>query len=198
MHFTWFSHIAVRYAAMMVAVTLLPLAIVLFAYDRYASNLLDTLSGSEAEQHLAVIQGRITSFMEARFAQLDTLANYPDLPLAFGKSAGTHTPSGLRAVLEYEADNPDLYGILVFDAQDMVIAAFPSQAAAGAPYWGGKWEPLKDGVPRSVGVRGVVVGPFLPGDGMSGAIVIMRKSARGGRPRMAEPSRSRCMSASRR
>ncbi len=175
MHLTWFSHIAVRYAAMMVAVTLLPLAIVLFAYDRYASNLLDTLSGSEAEQRLAVMQGRITSFLEARFAQLDTLANYPDLPFAFGRAGVTPASSGLRAVLEYEADNPDLYGILVFDAQDMVIAAIPSQAAAGAPYWGGKWEPLKDGVPRSAGVRGVVVGPFLPGDGIAGAILIMRK-----------------------
>ena len=142
MHLTWFSHIAVRYAAMMVAVTLLPLAIVLFAYDRYASNPLDTLSGSEAEQRLAVMQGRITSFLEARFAQLDTLANYPDLPLAFGRAAGTPPPSGLRAVLEYESDNPDLYGILIFDAQDAVIAAIPSQAAAGAPYWGGKWEGL--------------------------------------------------------
>ena len=175
MHLSWFSHIAVRYAAMMVAVTLLPLAIVLFAYDRYASSLLDTLSGSEAEQRLAVMQGRITSFLEARFAQLDTLANHPDLPLAFGKSTRTPAPSGVRAVLEYEADNPDLYGILVFDAQDAVIGAIPSQAAAGAPYWGGKWEPLKDGVPRSAVARNEVVGPFLPRDGMPGAIVIMRK-----------------------
>jgi two-component system sensor histidine kinase HydH len=175
MHLSWFSHIAVRYAAMVVAVTLLPLAIVLFAYDRYASNLLDTLSGSEAEQRLAVMQGRITSFLESRFAQLDTLANYPNLPLAFGRTPEISAPSGLRAVLEYEADNPDLYGILVFDAQDMVIAAIPSQAAAGAPYWGGKWEPLKDGVPRSAGARGVIVGPFLPRDGTAGAIVIMRK-----------------------
>ena len=175
MHLTWFSHIAVRYAAMVVAVTLLPLAIVLFAYDRYASNLLDTLSGSEAEQRLAVMQGRITSFLEQRFAQLDTLANYPDLPLAFDKAAGTPAPSGLRAVLEYEADNPDLYGILVFDAQDTVIAAIPSQAAAGAPYWGGKWEPLKDGAPRSAVLRNEVVGPFLPRDGIPGAIVIMRE-----------------------
>lgn len=174
MHLTWFSHIAVRYAAMMVAVTLLPLAIVLFAYDRYASSLLDTLSGSEAEQRLAVMRGRITSFLEARFAQLDTLANYPDLALAFGGTPGASGPSSVRAVLEYEADNPDLYGILVFN-EDAVIAAIPSQAAGGAPYWGGKWEPLKDGVPRSAGVRGVVVGPFLPRDGTPGAIVILRK-----------------------
>jgi hypothetical protein len=92
MHLTWFSHIAVRYAAMMVAVTLLPLAIVLFAYDRYASSLLDTLSGSEAEQRLAVMQGRITSFLEARFAQFDTLANYPDFPLAFSRAGAALPP----------------------------------------------------------------------------------------------------------
>jgi two-component system, NtrC family, sensor histidine kinase HydH len=175
MHLSWFSHIAVRYAAIIVAVTLLPLGMVLFAYDRYASNLLDTISGSDAEQRLAVLQGRLTSFVEARFAQLDTLVNYPDLPLALAARQGTSPNIGVRAVLEYEADNPDLYGILIFGADEKLASAIPSQAAAGPPYWGGHWEPLKEDVPRAATSRGKVIGPFLPREGQPGAILIMRE-----------------------
>jgi two-component system sensor histidine kinase AtoS len=173
MRLSWFSHIAVRYAAMLVAATLVPLAIVIIAYDRYASSLLDVISGTRAEQRIAVMHGRLTSFLEARFSQLDTLANYPDLPLAFAGRRGSPVP-GVRAVLEYEADNPDLYGILVFNGQDKLIDAIPSQAAAGAPYWGGRWEPLQGAQPRIDTQRGTIIGPFLPVDGQPGALLILR------------------------
>ncbi|WP_088346802.1 MULTISPECIES: HAMP domain-containing sensor histidine kinase [Rhodomicrobium] len=173
MRVSWFSHIAVRYAAAMVAVTMLPLAVVLFAYDRYASSLLDVLSGSDAGQRLAGAQGRLASFIEGRFAQLDTLATYPDLPMALTLEKGS-PPPGVRAVLEYEADNPDLYGILIFDAQGKLMHAIPSQAATGEPYWGGSWEPLMGDAPRTKMLRGEVIGPFLPDDGRPGAFLMMR------------------------
>ncbi len=171
---SWFSHIAVRYAAILVAATLLPLAIVIAAYDRYASNLLDLLSGTRLEQRIAVMHGRLASFLEARFAQLDTLANYPDLSLAFAGEAGPARAAGTRAVLEYEADNPDLYGILVFDEHGRIIDAIASQAAAGAPYWGGRWEPLHEGRPQIETPRGIVIGPYLPSEGRPGSVLLMR------------------------
>lgn len=171
---SWFSHIAVRYAAILVAATLLPLAIVIAIYDRYASNLLDLLSGTRLEQRIAVMHGRLTSFLEARFAQLDTLANYPDLPLAFARGSGLARAEGTRAIVEYEADNPDLYGILVFDENGTIIDAIASQAAAGAPYWGGRWEPLQEGKPRIETPRGIVIGPYLPSDGQAGSFLLMR------------------------
>jgi two-component system sensor histidine kinase AtoS len=174
MRSSWFSHIAVRYAAMIVAATLLPLAIVILAYDRYASSLLDVISGTRAEQRIAVMHGRLTSFLEARFAQLDTLANYPDLSLAFADKRGKR-PSGVRAVLEYEADNPDLYGILVLNGQDQIIDAIPSQAAAGAPYWGGHWRPLVNKPPRIDTPRGIIIGPLLAVEDQPSAFLILRQ-----------------------
>jgi two-component system sensor histidine kinase AtoS len=178
----WFSHIAVRYAAILVAATLLPLAVVIAAYDRYATGLLDVLSGTRMEQRIAVMHGRIVSFLEARFAQLDTLANYPDLGLAFAGGPGAGRAAGVRAVLEYEADNPDLYGILVFGEDGAVIDAIASQAAAGAPYWGGRWEPLSEGRPRIATPCGDVIGPYLPADGQPGSLLLLRRlpSATGG------------------
>jgi two-component system sensor histidine kinase AtoS len=171
----WFSHIAVRYAAILVAATLLPLAVVIVAYDRYASSLLDVLSGTRLEQRIAVMHGRLTSFLEARFAQLDTLANYPDLRLAFASGAGPVRAASVRAVLEYEADNPDLYGILVFGDNGAIIDAIASQAAAGAPYWGGRWEPLSEGRPRIETLRGDIIGPYLPTDSRPGSLLLMRR-----------------------
>jgi two-component system sensor histidine kinase AtoS len=171
----WLSHTAVRYAAIIVVATLIPLGIVILAYDRYASSLLDTLSGRSLEQRIAVMHGRLASFLEARFAQLDTLANYPGLANAFARDADPSRSTSVRAVLEYEADNPDLYGVLVFGGDETLLDAIPSQAAAGAPYWGGSWEPLRQPAPRIAVARGEVIGPFAPAEGQPGSFLLLRR-----------------------
>ncbi len=129
----WFSQTVVRYAAIIVVVTVIPLAGIILAYDRYASSLLATLSGATLEQRMATMHGRMASFLEARLTQLETLANYPGLAQAISRMDGANRASGVRAVLEYEADNPDLYGVLVFSSQGVLIDAIPSQAATGIP-----------------------------------------------------------------
>lgn len=171
----WLSHTAVRYAAIILVATLIPLGIVILAYDRYASNLLDTLSGRTLDQRIAVMHGRLATFMEARFAQLDTLANYPNLARAFALDADPARTMSVRAVLEYEADNPDLYGVLVFDGEERLVDAIPSQAAAGAPYWGGRWEPLLQPASRIEVPRGEVIGPFPPSEGQPGSFLLLRR-----------------------
>jgi len=171
----WLSHTAVRYAAIIVVATLIPLGAVILAYDRYASSLLDTLSGKTLEQRIAVMHGRLASFLEARFAQLDTLANYPNLARAFARDADPSRSMSVRAVLEYEADNPDLYGVLVFGDDESLLDAIPSQAAAGAPYWGGKWEPLRQETARIKVARGEIIGPFPPSEGQPGSFLLLRR-----------------------
>lgn len=175
MKVNWLSHAAIRYAAVIVLAALVPLGAIVVAYDRYATSLLHALSGTTMEQRIAVMQGRLTSFLETRFAQLDTLSNYPHLAGAFVQDADPQRTSNIRAVLEYEADNPDLYGILVFGEHDTLIDAIPSQAAAGSPYWGGKWEPLREPVPHIEGPRGEVIGPFGPADGRPGSFLLLRR-----------------------
>ncbi|KAB2916658.1 MAG: HAMP domain-containing histidine kinase [Hyphomicrobiaceae bacterium] len=171
----WLSHIAVRSAAVLVVATLLPLLVVIAAYDRYATSLLDIVSGARIEQRLAISHGRVAGFLEARFAQLDTLATHPDVTSLARSASLTARGGGVRALLEYEADNPDLYGVLLFDGSGSLVDAIPSQAAAGVPYWGGRWQPLKEEVPRSDAPRGRVVGPFLPADGRPGSLLLVRQ-----------------------
>ena len=174
MRLLWLSRITARYASILAVVTLVPLLLVIAAYDRYASGLVDILTGTRLEQRMAMMHGRLASFVEARFAQLDTLANYPDLALAVSAGANDGRTGGVRAVLEYEADNPDLYGILIFRANGALLDAIPSQAASGAPYWGGRWEPLRESHPQIETTRGEVIGPFLPSDGRPGSVLFLR------------------------
>jgi two-component system, NtrC family, sensor histidine kinase HydH len=121
MRLSWLSRITARYAIVLVVATLLPMVIVVVAYDRYASGLVNILTGTQLEQRVAIMHSRLGSFVEARFTQLDTLSNYPDLVSAVaGETGQPHAPS-VRAVLEYEADNPDLYGILIFGANGVCV-----------------------------------------------------------------------------
>jgi len=170
----WFSQTVVRYAAVIVVITVIPLAGIILAYDRYASGLLATLSGATLEQRMATMHGRMASFLEARMAQLDTLANYPGLAQAASRLHGSERASSVRAVLEYEADNPDLYGVLIFSDKGVLIDAIPSQAATGIPYWGGAWEPLQHAAPRLKLARGEVVGPFLPNERQPGSFLLLK------------------------
>lgn len=179
MQSAWLSRITARYAIVLVSATLVPLIIVVAAYDRYASGLLSILTGTQLERRIAIMHSRLASFIEARFAQLDTLANYPDLASAVAGETGHPRASSVRAVLEYEADNPDLYGILLFRSNGTMIDAIPSQSAAGAPYWGGRWEPLREDYPRIETSRGVVIGPVLPADGRPGSVLLLRSLPRG-------------------
>jgi two-component system sensor histidine kinase AtoS len=170
----WFSQTVVRYAAIIVVITVIPLAGIILAYDRYASSLLATLSGATLEQRMATMHGRMASFLEARMTQLDTLANYPGLARAVSRLHGSERAPGVRAVLEYEADNPDLYGVLIFSDKGVLIDAIPSQAATGIPYWGGTWEPLQQAAPRLKLARGEVVGPFLPTERQPGSFLLLK------------------------
>jgi two-component system sensor histidine kinase AtoS len=174
MRLSWLSHITARYAIILVAATLLPMMIVVVAYDRYASGLLSVLTGTQLERRVAIMHSRLASFVEARFAQLDTLANYPDLASAVTAKTNDPGAASVRAVLAYEADNPDLYGILIFKSNGAMVAAVPSQSAAGAPYWGGRWEPLREDYPRIETVRGIVIGPVLPADDRPGSVLLLR------------------------
>lgn len=174
----WLSRITARYAIILVAATLLPLMAVVAAYDRYASGLLTVLTGTRLEQRVAIMHSRLASFLEARFAQLDTLANYPDLASAVADEKGRARAPGVRAVLEYEADNPDLYGILIFKSNGPMVDAIPSQSAAGTPYWGRRWDPLQENLPRVETPRGIVIGPVLPSDNNPGSILLLRSLPR--------------------
>lgn len=169
------SKLSFRYAAISLVAAIVPLVLVGTAYDRYSTSLIETLTGERLERHLAATSSRMSGFLDARLSQLDTLVHYPEM----GHVVNHMPPDGglapdVRNVLEYEADNPDLYGILVFDSGRRLVYAFPSQSASGSPYWGGGGLPL-EGTPR-VSLGSVeVLGPIAPETGQAGSLILMRE-----------------------
>ena len=74
--------------------------------------------------------------------------------------------------MQFEADQPDLYGILLFAVDGGLTRTIPGQAAAGPPYWGGGL--ALDGVRRAALAGAEIIGPIPPQPSQPGSFLIMR------------------------
>jgi two-component system, NtrC family, sensor histidine kinase HydH len=172
---SWHKSITARYAFISVLAAIGPTLVVGGAYDRYSSGLVDTLTGERLDRRLAAISSRLTGFIDVRTNELDILVNYPGIGALTGPQASSLDESALRAVVELEADNPDLYGILLFDGSGSLVAAVPSQAASGPPYWGGGDEHFSTAAQHLTSTSSLnVVGPYRPSGGRPGSMLMLR------------------------
>jgi two-component system sensor histidine kinase AtoS len=80
-------------------------------------------------------------------------------------------PDGVQELVRVEADSPDLYGILFFDATDRLIQVVAGQAASGPPYWGTENWSLAN-LPRAQQSSTELIGPALPQQGQPGWLLI--------------------------
>jgi two-component system sensor histidine kinase AtoS len=172
---SWHNSITARYAVISVLAAIIPTLLVGGAYDRYSSDLVDTLTGERLDRRLAAISSRLTGFIEVRTNELDILVNYPGIGALARSGATSLVEPAVRAVVELEADNPDLYGILLFDPAGTLVAAIPSQAASGPPYWGEGEEHLTKAARHIENPNGLnVIGPFGPSGGRPGSMLMLR------------------------
>lgn len=146
-------------------------------YDRFANELLHRLTGERLNTQVAATANRLNAFLDTRLYQLATLSNYPALRGFLADPTST-AAADATAVLRLEADLPDLYGILFFDARGELWTIVAGQAASGPPYWSpATWR--IDDLPKVV-VDGVeIIGPRLPENGRSGWI-LMRQTISSG------------------
>jgi two-component system sensor histidine kinase AtoS len=161
-----------RFSLLLVASAILPMVVVGFVYDRYASSLLQEFTGERIRAQLAATASRIGSFVEARSYQLETIATYP-APQTTG--AGT----ALASLVRIEADAADLYGILFFSDGGVLLRAIAGQAAAGPPYWSAFDVDLSALPHRLVGET-TIVGPVPPRDGQSSWFLLQQRFHGGG------------------
>jgi two-component system sensor histidine kinase AtoS len=172
----WHNSIAARYAAISLVAAVLPLVFVGSAYDRYSSSLVDTLTGERLDRQLTATSGRLAGFLDARFSQLDTLVHYPGIGALLSRGKSHASEADLRAVVELEADQPDLYGVLLFSAEGTLVDAIPSQAASGPPYWGSEGDSFTPAAQPVTQAQDVdIVGPFAPSSGRPGSLLLMRR-----------------------
>ncbi|MFQ5785082.1 MAG: PAS domain-containing sensor histidine kinase [Alphaproteobacteria bacterium] len=170
---SWRKSIALRYFLVSLIAAVTPVIVIGVLYDRYSSGLVDTLTGERLERRLTAIAGRLTGFLDNRFYQLETLSGYPALASMVSSTGSEPVDAGLMAVVQFEADQPDLYGILLFSNDGDLVRAIPGRAAAGPPYWGGGPFSLA-GLDRVDVPGGEVLGPLPPRSGRPASFLLMR------------------------
>ncbi|MGQ3675871.1 sensor histidine kinase [Xanthobacter sp. TB0139] len=171
------SSIVGRYVVVTVSVFALALVSVGMLYDRFANELETTLVGERQSAQEAATANRMVVFLENMQTLLAKISNYPGLN-AFLASPDARGNADIAALLRLEADVPDLYGLLFFDAQGRLRQTIAGQAASGPPYHGASGWNL-DGLPVVLKDGVEIIGPALPQPGRAGWIV-MRRPMRGG------------------
>lgn len=161
-----------RYVLVTVSILAIALISVGALYDRFTKELETTLVGERQSAQEAATANRMVAFLETMQYQLAKISNYPGLSafLANPEAPGT---ADIAALLRLEADVPDLYGILFFDAAGHLRYAVPGQAASGPPYWTTKGWSL-DGLPLVMKDGVEIIGPALPEPGRAGWILLRR------------------------
>lgn len=171
-----------RYLAISLVAATLPTLLVGLLYDRYSQALLDELIGERLSVQLTAMAKRLESFLDGRRYQVETLASHP--AMASMALAATPTDEEAQALLQLEADLPDLYGILFLEENGQLRHFVPGQAAAGPPYWAEQAFSVA-GLPVTRLEADEVVGPAPPTDGFAGWFLVRHPlPAAEGRPRV--------------
>ncbi|WP_234051948.1 MULTISPECIES: PAS domain-containing sensor histidine kinase [unclassified Xanthobacter] len=174
------SSVVGRYVVVTVTIFAVALVSVGALYDRFTKELETTLVGERQSAQEAATANRMAAFLETMQYQLAKISNYPGLNAFLANPEGPAT-ADIAALLRLEADVPDLYGILFFDAHDKLRYAIAGQAASGPPYWTTKGWSIA-GLPLVVKDGVEIIGPTLPEPGRAGWILLrrpMRESANG-------------------
>ncbi len=174
------SSVVGRYVVVTVTIFAVALVSVGALYDRFTKDLETTLVGERQSAQEAATANRMAAFLETMQYQLTKISNYPGLN-AFLAAPEAPATADIAALLRLEADVPDLYGILFFDAKDQLRYAVAGQAASGPPYWTSKGWSIT-GLPVVVKQGVEIIGPALPEPGRAGWILLrrpMRESGNG-------------------
>jgi len=160
-----------RYLILSVLASTLPVLSIGLLYDRFTGTALEQMLGEKITAHVTTTANRLSAFIEARRYQVETLANYPGISAIARSGGGDDMSDEMGALLQIESDLPDLYGILLFDAEGRLQRVVPGQAAAGPPYWGDRpFAPAR--LPMTTLGDTEIIGPMPAAGGDSGWLLV--------------------------
>ncbi|GAB4165867.1 MAG: hypothetical protein OHK0026_07680 [Rhodocyclaceae bacterium] len=169
--------LSARYLMVSLAAALVPLVSTVVLYDRYSADLLLRLADQRVESRLTAASSKLGDFLKSKAFQLETLADFPELARLAAADPG-RLDTRLLDLLRYEADAPDIYGILFFDEAGRMLAALPAQGAPAAPLWE-EGETSVESLPR-VEIQGMeLIGPRVPSDGSPAWVLLRRRIGAG-------------------
>lgn len=158
-----------RYTLLSLALIIVSVTALSILHMTVAESITERLAGQHLDAQMSATANRLSAFLDNRIYQLETLSRHPAMPLYLAYTEAV--PEGVRELVRVEADSPDLYGILFFDADDRLIQVVAGQAASGPPYWGTENWSLAD-LPRVEKNNTELIGPSLPAEGQPGWLLI--------------------------
>lgn len=159
-----------RYLILSLLASAIPVVWVGLLYDRFSESAFQTVLEEKLSAQLTATASRLSSFIEARRYQAETLANFPGINQLVDTRQGLASQQ-VSALLQVESDLPDLFGILFFSADEALQKVIPGQAASGPPYWSDAAFHTT-GLPRTLVGDMELVGPAAPRDGESGWLLL--------------------------
>ncbi|MBZ0333448.1 sensor histidine kinase [Marinobacter sp. AL4B] len=163
----WRHSFVRRYLVIALLIAVLPLVVVTWLYDRFTGELLEDLGEQKVQYSMNATRAALSGFLKARKFELETIADLPNIERFVSEDPMSSELEPTHALISFETDSFDIYGVLFFDAQWQLQTALPGVASSGPPYWGGM-ELSLDGLPRRKFADFLLIGPQEPRPGLSG------------------------------
>ncbi|MBU2955916.1 HAMP domain-containing sensor histidine kinase [Marinobacter sp. F3R08] len=163
----WRNSLVRRYLVLALLVTVLPLLVVTWLYDRFTGELLEDLGEQQVQYSMNATRAALSGFLKARQFELETIVDLPNIERFVLEDPMSSDLEPTHALISFETDSFDIYGVLFFDAQWELKAALPGVASSGSPYWG-EMELSLAGLPRRKFANFWLIGPQEPRQGLSG------------------------------
>jgi len=148
-------------------VTVLPLLVVTWLYDRFTGELLEDLGEQKVQHSMNATRAALSGFLKARQFELETIIDLPNIERFVSGDPLSPELESTHALISFETDSFDIYGVLFFDDQWQLKTALPGVASSGSPYWG-EMELSLAGLPRRKFADFWLIGPQAPRRGHSG------------------------------
>lgn len=163
----WRHSFVRRYLLLALLIAVLPLVAVTWLYDRFTGELLEDLGEQKVQYSMNATRAALSGFLKARQFELETIVDLPNIERFVSEDPMSGELEPTHALISFETDSFDIYGVLFFDAQWQLKSALPGVASSGSPYWGERKLSL-DGLPRKKFADFWLIGPQEPRPGSSG------------------------------
>lgn len=147
-----------RYFWGSMAIALVPFLLLAGFYDRYTSDLYESLLKGKLEAEVQSSVARIDNFIDVQSKRLENLSDLPEIAAVFGQTPNSVLPSSLLDFLYLEVGDADVYNIGFYDTSGEHLRSFPDMSP-----------PLQGILVHSGGVQGLVIEePHIPSNGRPG------------------------------
>jgi len=151
---------AARILILLVGIGVFPLIGLGLMHDYYTKQMLAKLNEDRVKGRMDEALQRISLFINERFGELEMLADYPPLKVKLAPDLPPAAEDMTQALIEYQADQSALYGIVLVDNGGHVAAGFPPRLGGHGVDWSANEERLPFGTLYQDRDRGIL-GPVL-------------------------------------